>query len=40
VPLTISLQSGLTVIAISPSSVTITVAEATGSAAPAASGGG
>ena len=40
VPLTITLQAGLTVVAISPASVTVTVAEATPSAAPAASGGG
>ena len=40
VALTISLQTGLTVIAISPASVTVTIAESTASAAPAASGGG
>ena len=40
VPLTMALQGGLTVVAISPASVTVTVAESAGSAGPSASGGG
>ncbi|HET7029253.1 MAG TPA: CdaR family protein [Candidatus Limnocylindrales bacterium] len=41
VPLSIQLQAGLTVVAISPASVTVTVSEVpAGSAAPSASGGG
>lgn len=40
VPLTVSLPGGLSVVAISPPRITVTVAEAGGSAAPSASGGG